>query len=74
MTIGIVSVVLFAEATACNSLAQMRPGASALVQWALDLSWYLVTGVIPYAAPFIIAAVWLHSELREGLFAPAASC
>ena len=66
--LGILSVVVFAEVTAYNSLAQMRAATSALEHWFLDLVWNLVTGVLPYAGPLVVA-VWLHSELRRRIFA-----
>ena len=66
--LGILSVVVFAEVTAYNSLAQVRAATSALEHWFLDLIWNLVTGVLPYAGPLVVA-VWLHSELRRRIFA-----
>ena len=66
--LGILSVVVFAEVTAYNSLAQVRAATSALEHWFLDLIWNLVTGVLPYAGPLVLA-VWLHSELRRHIFA-----
>lgn len=72
LAIGVVSLVLFAEAMAYNSLGQMRPDTGALARWVRDLGYYLVTAVVPYAAP-VIAAVWLHPWLRLQIFSPPAA-
>ncbi len=69
LAIGIASFVVFAEVTAYSTLAQIRHHESAIRHWLLEVIYYLVTAVIPYAAP-VVSAVWLHPELRSRIFAP----
>lgn len=71
MAIGVVSIALFAQVNAYNILAGMRPGATALSQWGRELTYYLVTAVVPYASPLIVA-VFLHPDLAGQIFAKPA--
>lgn len=65
-----VEVALFfalAETTAYRSAAGLSGQPGAQTKWLLDVSDYLISGVIPYSAPFVIA-ICLHPGLRAYLF------
>ena len=65
-----VEVALFfalAETSAQRSAAAVSGPPGAQTQWLLAVSDYLISGVVPYAAPFIIALA-VHPGLRAYLF------
>jgi hypothetical protein len=53
----------FAELTALSAASQLS-GAGHVAEWFRQVGVYLVVGVLPYAAPFIVA-LSLHDELRS---------
>ncbi len=67
MAIEVFSLFGFIQITAQVVLAQMDPSASGLPPWPRDFCSYLLTQVIPFAAPFL-TAVASSSELRRQVF------
>jgi hypothetical protein len=60
-------LLMFAEISAHNTAAQLGDGGDAAGKWARHLGEYLLTGVLPYATPFVVA-LSLHGELRREIF------
>lgn len=67
LAIEVFSLLGFVEITAQSLLSQMDPSARGLAPWPRDFSSYLLTQVIPFAAPLVIA-VASSRELRRQIF------
>lgn len=65
--IDLLLTIAFIELAAHNLAAQLSPGEDAFWKWLRRCGDYLVTNVIPYAAPFVVALV-LHIEFRRQIF------
>jgi hypothetical protein len=72
VAIGVVSIAVFAQVNAYNVLARIRPDATAVSQWGRELTYYLVTTVVPYVSPLIVA-VFLHPDLAGQILAKPAA-
>jgi len=73
----VLSLMVFIEITAHSVVAQMQPGPAGGSEWPREFGNYLLTQVIPFAAPVLIAAM-SNRELRFrvfpcGLFDPTTS-
>lgn len=63
-------LLTFAHITAWNAVAQMAGEVDAGGKWIRAVGDYLITNVLPYLLPVIVALLF-HSELRKEIFSPA---
>ncbi len=67
--VEVLSLMAQAEMIAYSVAAQLHLAAGGLAGWLTELGTRLVVGVVPFAAPVVIA-VALHRDLRSQIFAP----
>ena len=65
--VEVFSLLTLVEITAYAVVAQLHPSADGLAAWARDVGDKIVVGVIPFAAP-VLVAVALHRDLRSQIF------
>lgn len=65
--IELAMLLSFAHITAWNAVAQMVGESGAAGKWSRAVGDYLITNVLPYLLP-VIVALSLHSELRKEVF------
>ena len=63
----LVSLLVFCEITARNTVAQLAGSRDASAKWIRGLGQYLVVNALPFMAPLVVA-VSLHRGLREAIF------
>src|SRR5262249_7770811 len=59
----IVLLLIFVEIFAHKTAAKLAQSQDPTTAWVLHLGEYLIVGVIPFMAPFIVA-IWMHPGLR----------
>lgn len=59
----VVLLLVLLKINAYTAVARSAPSEEQAINWFLSFSHYLITSVVPYAAPFLIA-LSLHRELR----------
>jgi hypothetical protein len=65
--IEILSLLAFIQITAHSVVAQMQPGTAGIGPWPREFGNYLLTQVIPFAAPILIGVMG-NRELRFRVF------
>jgi len=61
--VEILLLLVFVSVTAHQTAGQLAQQQVDFEKWLLRVGNYLVSGVVPYLAPFLMA-IWLHPELR----------
>jgi hypothetical protein len=61
--VEILLLLVFVSVTAHQTAGQLAQQQGDFEKWLLRVGNYMVSGVVPYLAPFLMA-IWLHPELR----------